>query len=174
MLTIEKKEGCFVVKRNGNIILETFEKIKSDTDFANFYLGLCADGTGEVVLFSTSGEFVYKFTKAKTDVGVSNLLDKIVTSDNIIQSMKKIPSLDFWTDNEVVRAFRYKHADLNKKRLAACKDECKVDVLYGVEKTAIEKFLRTKQFLKMSKPHKFISASSKKDKAVVDKSKSKK
>ena len=38
MLSIEKNERGFVVRRNGIGILEPFEKIKYDPNFENFYM----------------------------------------------------------------------------------------------------------------------------------------
>lgn len=151
MFTVEKREGCLVFVKDGQLILERFEKVKPDTHFDGYYLGFSAEKEGGVVLFNHEGEFVYKFSKVSHDLGVSKLLDDIVSSQNIVQSMKRIYCLSFWTDKEIARSVRLKHFDLNKKRMAASKNQDRVDVLYEVEKRAIEKFLCGKQMIKMSK-----------------------
>lgn len=151
MLTIEKKEEFIIIKNDGVAILECFQKIKRDTNFDGYYLGVSADKEGGVVLFSTNGEFIYKFPKTDANASISTLLDEMVGSVNIIQSMKRVQSLNFWTDKDVVRALRCKHHDLNQKRLASCKNDVRVDVLYDIEKASIEKFLRGRQAVKIAR-----------------------
>ncbi len=151
MLTIERKEEFYIIKKDKKVILECFEKIKPDRFFDGYYLGFSAEKLGEVVLFSRRGEFIYKFAKTRGNVGVSQLLDEIVGSQNIIQSMKKITSANFWGDKEIALAVRKKHADLNKRRMAACKHGEQYDVLYDIEKAAIEKFLCGKRAVKIAR-----------------------
>jgi len=152
MLSIEKNERGFVVRRNGIGILEPFEKIKYDPNFENFYMGFCSDRPGGVIIFSHRGEFVFKFQKIDAHIGISKLLDRIVASENIVQAMKQINSNDFWTDTQVVKALRYKYADFHCKRKNTAKNKGKVDVLYDIEKNAVENFLSIKQFVKLSNP----------------------
>lgn len=153
-ITIEKMHGFYIIRRDGNPILIKFKKVEQDKEFEGYWLGHSAtDKT--VLLFSSSGDALWIFKGNESDIGVSKLLDKIVASENIVEGMSQIASLEFWTDPTIVQAIREKHQKLNLQRFVEALDSSKekaarVEVIYELEKNCIEKFLRRTDLINKS------------------------
>lgn len=141
--TIEKKDGKITIKKDNKEILGRFKSITPDPEFEGYYLGVVAGRKKYQVLFSRKGEFLHAFEKKEKNAGVSKLIDEILGSENIVESMQSVKSKTFWTDENVVRAFRTRHANRFKaESVGKSKVDCKRgEVLYNLEKNCIEKFL---------------------------------
>lgn len=144
--TIEKKDGKLIIKKDDKEILGKFKSITPDPEFDGYYIGKLAGRSGAQVLFTRKGNFLHAFGKKEKNVGVSKLIDEILGSENIVESMQSIKSETFWTDENVVRAFRTRH----KSRFDELTTNQNSDnvirerSLFDKEHLCIEKFLAKK------------------------------
>lgn len=115
---VEGKNGVIKVvdKDTREELLEEFEHVELEPTFGAYFIGHTC-GQEDVIVFSKTGERLYTFEGNLADnFTIEHVLDEVVKSEAIVNSMKKMKKVVFWGNPTVQSYVLKKHEEINQQR----------------------------------------------------------